>query len=156
MRARLPSVNRRYARRHDCMHVTNHPQSATKRSAMAEGRVMPEFHKILIFMKRKSGTTVEQFRDHYESRHVPLCMKYFGPATKRYFRRYVDALPGIEPPYDVVTEVWIDDRDAFETVLKYAGQGVLAPEIVEDEQRFLDRDKTCFTWVTEQETDFGR
>lgn len=113
---------------------------------------MAETHKILIFLKRKPGTSVEAFRDHYENRHVPLCMKYMGGA-KRYFRRFIDTFPDAEFDYDVVTELWFDDRAAFETALNYAGRGILPEEVIADEERFLDRSKSRFTWVTECETD---
>lgn len=114
---------------------------------------MAEIHKILIFLKRKPGTSVAAFRDHYENHHVPLCMRYMGAATTRYFRRYLDTFPDAELEHDVVTELWFDDRAAFETALNYAGRGILPEDVIADEESFLDRSKSRFTWVTECETD---
>ena len=121
---------------------------------------MAEVHKILIFLKRRPGMSREEFRDYYENRHVPLCMKYMNGA-RRYFRRYIDALPDpstgkpVELAFDVITEVWFDDRAAFDTALKYAGSGILPQEVIDDEERVFDRPKSRFTWVTECETDLS-
>ena len=52
-------------------------------------------YKILLFMKRRPGMTVEAFRDYYESSHAPLCEKY-SAGMKRYIRRYLDPHPNPE------------------------------------------------------------
>ena len=116
-----------------------------------------EMHKILIFLKRRPGLSLEEFRDYYESRHVPLCMKYMAGA-RRYLRRYVQTQADAagnprELDFDVITELWFNDRAAFETALKFVGRGILPKEIIADEEQFLDRSKTKFIWVTEFETD---
>ena len=117
-------------------------------------------HKILIFLKRRPGVSVEAFRDYYETRHAPLCRQYMKGAD-RYIRRFIDPLPDAEGnvapfDYDVVTETWFADRATFDLVCKYAARGVLPPDVVEDEERLFDRAATRFVTVTESEDDLGQ
>lgn len=117
-----------------------------------------ETYKMLIFLKRRPGMSLEEFRDYYENRHVPLCLKYSAGPT-RYVRRYIQAMVNqatgepSEPEFDVITEIWFTDRKAMDIALKYAGRGILPPDVLEDEQRVFDRSKSRFTWVVEVETD---
>lgn len=111
-----------------------------------------ETYNILIFLKRRPGMALDEFRDYYENHHVPLCMKYMAGA-RRYFRRYIHTQTETELEFDVITELWFDDRTAFENALNFAGRGILPKEVIADEARFLDRSKTKFTWVVECETD---
>ncbi len=119
---------------------------------------MAETHKVLVFLKRRPGTSLEEFRDYYENHHVPFCMQYMAGA-KRYFRRYVQTMQDeatgapVELDFDVVTELWYDDRDTFEKVLAFAGRGILPKEIIADEERVFDRSKTRYASVIECETD---
>ena len=75
-------------------------------------------------MKRKPGMSVEEFRDYYENRHVPLCLKYVQ-GVSRYIRRYLDPQPHAESgtneklPYDVITELWFDDEQAYQGTMAY-------------------------------------
>ena len=118
------------------------------------------YYKILLFMKRKPGTTVEAFRDYYENRHVPLCAKY-ASGMKRYIRRYLDPQTHAESgrndelPYDVITELWFDDEQVFKGTVKYLSSSVMPDEVVEDEKRFLDRSCMRMATVVEVETRFG-
>lgn len=74
--------------------------------------------KILAFARRKSGTTIEEFRDHYESRHATL-VNEIAPAPGPYRRNYLmrsDAA-GVNTDvldFDVVTEMEFVDRAAYE------------------------------------------
>ena len=118
------------------------------------------YYKILLFMNRKPGTTVEAFRDYYEIRHVPLCSKY-ASGMKRYIRRYLDPQTHAESgrndelPYDVITELWFDDEQVFKGTVKYLSSSVMPEEVVEDEKRFLDRSSMRMATVVEVETQFG-
>ncbi len=114
-------------------------------------------HKLVIFMKRREGLSREAFRDDYERRHVPLCLRYMQGVT-RYIRRYVQPLPDpatgapAEMDYDVITEVWFDDRAIFEAVLAAAEADAMPEEVRRDEERLFDRERTRFTTVNEYET----
>lgn len=116
--------------------------------------------KILLFMKRRPGMTVEAFRDYYENKHVPLCAKYMSGIT-RYVRRYLDPQPHPESgsneelPYDVITELWFEDEAVFRGTVKYLSTGTMANEVIEDEKKLFDRASMRMATVVEQESDLA-
>jgi hypothetical protein len=122
-----------------------------------ESPLATTYYKVFIFLKRRPGTTMQEFRDYYENRHVPLCAKYMA-GVRRYFRRYVTPMPNAvtgsvaEMDFDVVTELWYDDRATYDKVLEFAGRGVLPAEVIADEERLFDRTKGRFATVVECET----
>jgi len=40
-------------------------------------------YKILLFMKRRPGMSVESFREYYEERHAPLCLQGGSTMSRR-------------------------------------------------------------------------
>ena len=99
-------------------------------------------HRMLIFMKRKPGLTPAAFREHYEQRHIPVCMPYMKGA-RRYRRHYLEPLAGAaELPFDVITELWFDDRATCEIVAATMARDGMPADVIADEERFLDRAKT--------------
>jgi uncharacterized protein (TIGR02118 family) len=108
-------------------------------------------------MKRKPGLSVEAFRDYYENNHVPLVSKYPSRAV-RYMRRFIDPLPHPEtgpfdnPPFDVITELWFDDEEAFRKSVAYLTTAIMPDEVVEDERKFFDRSSFRIATVTECES----
>lgn len=115
------------------------------------------YWKILLLMKRKPGTTMAQFEDYYENRHVPLCAPYMS-GIARYFRRFLEPQPHAESgtneelPYDVITEMWFDDEDSFKGTLGYITTTVMPDEVVQDELKFFHRPTMRIATVVERET----
>jgi hypothetical protein len=111
--------------------------------------------KLLMFLKRKPGTSLAEFRAYYEDHHVPLCMKYMaGPV--RYLRRFVDHPPGLpELDFDVITEVWFKDRATRDVVIDFNTRDAMPADVIADEHRFLDRTRSRFCAVEECETELG-
>lgn len=98
--------------------------------------------KVFAYMSKRADITSAQFREHYENTHVPLVLT-FAPLPRVYKRNYLDAGDpnSLESPaigFDVVSE-WVWDDEA-----SFAAWAALAevPEIIADEQRFLDRSRT--------------
>jgi EthD domain len=118
---------------------------------------MADIPKILIFMKRRPGMSLSEFRDYYENEHVPLCMKY-NRGLKRYMRRYIDhpfdSNTGVvnEMDFDVVTELWFADAATRDSALKYAGRGILPQDVIDDEEKLFDRSRNRMVAITEYET----
>lgn len=116
-----------------------------------------QMFKILLFMKRRPGMSVEDFRSYYESRHVPLCLKY-TQGVARYVRRFLD--PQIhaetgkndEMPYDVITELWFDDRAIWEASVAHISTTIMPDEVVADELNVFDRPTMRMATVVECET----
>lgn len=113
-----------------------------------------QIFKVLIFLKRRPGMSLDAFRDYYEGAHAKLCEKYMVGA-RRYVRRYVQPLPdpltgrNDELSFDVITELWFDDRAVFERVVASTSRGQLPAEVLADEERLFDRSKSRFTTVVE-------
>jgi EthD domain len=111
--------------------------------------------KMLIFLKRRPGMSVQAFRDYYENSHSKLCMKYMAGA-RRYIRKYVDPVPADEElGFDVITELWYDDRAMCEAVAKFCARGELPPDVIADEEKLFDRSKTRYATVVEHESDLS-
>jgi hypothetical protein len=116
--------------------------------------VPAQIFKLLIFLKRRPGMSLEAFRDYYENVHARLGEKY-AAGLRRYVRRYVEPLPHAatgapaEMSFDVITELWFDDRAVFEKVAQFAPRGELPAEVLADEERLFDRSKTRYATVIE-------
>jgi hypothetical protein len=116
--------------------------------------VPAQIFKLLIFLKRRPDMSLEAFRDYYENVHAKLGEKY-AVGVRRYVRRYVQHLvpAPTEPPdemsFDVITELWYDDRAVFEKVAEFAPRGVLPADVLADEERLFDRSKTRYATVIE-------
>ena len=114
-------------------------------------------YKILLFMKRRPGMTLEAFQDYYENHHAPLCAKYARGIT-RYMRRYLTAHRNPETgateelPYDVITELWFKDEAVFRGTVEYLSTSIMPDEVVEDEKRLFDRPKLRMATVVERES----
>lgn len=119
---------------------------------------MAETYKILLFMKRRSGMTVEEFRDYYESVHAPLATKHARNLT-RYVRRYIEPLPHPEtgqwedPTFDVITEIWVENEAEFRTLVQAMTTFTMPRNIIEDEDQLFDRSSFRIATVVERDTD---
>lgn len=115
-------------------------------------------YKILMFIKRRPGMSVEAFRDYYESRHAPLATQH-SAGLHRYLRRYLDPQPHPEtgapnePPFDVITELWFDDEATYRATLAYMTANKMPPEIIEDEEKLFDRTSFRICTTVEHETE---
>lgn len=123
--------------------------------------------KIIYFLKRKPGTSPEQFRNHYESSHVLLAKKYVGHLLNDYVRNYptfallnpsnipVGTAPAsYDIGYDCITEMHVADQQAVEEITRIFNAPDINPILVEDELKFLDRDKTVMIMVDVVNTGF--
>ncbi|KAJ4349834.1 uncharacterized protein N0V89_008453 [Didymosphaeria variabile] len=118
----------------------------------------------ILYLTRKPTLTPKQFRDYYESTHIPLIKSIFGSvAPLRHRRCYlaransdskdsnVSADAGYPPlvlrgtpedfDYDCIAEVsWEDENDFNDFNKMYMQPGVME-KLAEDEERFLVREK---------------
>jgi hypothetical protein len=114
-----------------------------------------ESYKILLFMKRRPGMSVEAFQDYYENHHAPLCVTY-ASGMKRYERRFLTPHPNPETgateelAFDVITELWFDDETTFRNTVTYLSTSKMPQAVVDDEMRLFDRSKTRMATVVER------
>ena len=117
-------------------------------------------YKAAIFLKRKLGLSLPEFRAYYEDVHARLAGKYLSGAT-RYVRRYVEPVPNRETgqdgelDFDVITEVWFTERAPRDAMLAFGSKMALPSEILADEEKLFDRSKTRYAAVDEFDTAIG-
>jgi uncharacterized protein (TIGR02118 family) len=105
--------------------------------------------QLITMLKRKPGTTHDEFLDHWHNQHGPLIKRL---SCANYVRRYEQhasvwppegsSMP--EPMYDGVTIQWFDSADDFHKHTMEPDQ----KEMFEDVQRFLDTTQLHWT-ITE-------
>lgn len=115
-----------------------------------------------MLLKRKPGLSLEEFVERYEREHVPLVEKH-ASRMRHYSRHYLH--PGshvvhgdvvLEPEYDVITELWYDDRRAFEEQqqsLRDRPEALAA--VVADEETLFDRTKSRTVYVEDRVSRVG-
>ncbi len=119
------------------------------------GSVNAQLTKIIIGLKRRSGMSVQEFRNYYENVHTRVAGKYTQPGMVYYARRYLDPLPHLdtkefhEPEFDVITELWYDDPKAAAGLVWMVSEGKLPADVFEDEHNLFDRKKTRYFRTTE-------
>ena len=96
--------------------------------------------KMTILLRRKQGTSHEEFVSHHRNNHAPLFSSL--PEVEQFVRRYVqchatgDQLPGLPDNHiDGSTELWFDDLAGLAGV--FESQNYL-DTIRPDEEKFLD------------------
>ena len=122
---------------------------------MNETTMPAPVYKILLFLKRKPGMTVEAFRDYYENTHSKLGETH-AHGLLRYIRRYLDPVGGEELPFDVVTELWLRDRATAEAIADHVARNQTPAEILEDEKQLFDRTKLRVAIAVEHESDLDQ
>jgi len=101
--------------------------------------------KLMFLLKRKPGTTFEQFRDYYEKRHAPLAVRllpYFESYERNYIlhdQEYGPSGIGAKVGFDVVTCIRFKTRTDYERMLQALSDSTVLEQIVQDEERFMDR-----------------
>ena len=110
--------------------------------------------KVIALLKRRADLTREQFIDYYENRHAPLILEV-TPGIIAYRRNFADfegayVFPEAAPfDFDVVTELWYEDRAAYDHAMAVTATPEVWSRIEADEMNFLDRGKTRLFVVEE-------
>ena len=123
--------------------------------------------KMMVLVKRKSGLTVEEFRDGYEGSHSRIAVELFGHLWSEYRRNYLQAGHSFaqgprsgdtgspdEFGYDAISEFILRDEAARAEMGRISAENY--DRLREDEARWFEL-KHC--WVVTCETieeDLGR
>ena len=111
--------------------------------------------KVIAMLARKPGLSETEFVDYYENRHAPLILS-IAPQIRDYRRNYLRRegailATGARPPdFDVLTELWFDDQQAFDAAMVAFTDPVNAARIAHDEENVFDRSRTMFFVATER------
>ena len=96
--------------------------------------------KMTILLRRKAGTSHDDFVAHHRNNHAPLFVSM--PEVEKFVRRYVqchstgDQLPGLPDNHiDGSTELWFDDLAGLAGVFQSRNY---MTTIRPDEEKFLD------------------
>ncbi len=109
--------------------------------------------KIKAFLVRRPDLSMAEFREHYETRHLPLARATF-PEIIEHRRNYIDTDGALFPPevgmprWDAISDIWFADKAGFDAMVARLGEPAGAA-ISEDELRFLDRPR-CGMMVVEE------
>lgn len=104
--------------------------------------------KNLGLIPRRADLSRAAFREHYETRHAPLALRYLR-TFRRYVRNHVVEATPADPPFDALSEFWYDDERDIESVVAFLTSP--AGEVLrEDEARFMDRTAIRIIRVTEE------
>lgn len=104
--------------------------------------------KMMLLLSRKVGMSFDEFRDYYETRHVPLASSFDTPLVQ-YRRNYVVKPTVGSAGYDCITEVWYDLDGEWSDHRDRIVSPEMAEIIARDEAQFLDRAATCIMVVEE-------
>ena len=109
-------------------------------------------YKCISLLKRKPGMSRSELIHYYETRHAPL-IRSLLPQIREYRRNFIDhedpTNVGAEPDFDVVTEIWFDDRASYEAFMALGQQADIFRQIAEDEENVFDRSATRLFVVEE-------
>ncbi|WP_236790828.1 EthD domain-containing protein [Amycolatopsis sp. GM8] len=119
--------------------------------------------KVVCLFKKRAGMSTAEFRDYYENHHIRIfdgLMK--NPGIKRYVRRYLT--PIADPTtgtvhssgFDVIMELWISDRELFESQFQSAQESEFRTLVAADEARLFDRTEMYSHIVDEVESDLSQ
>lgn len=108
--------------------------------------------KVIAMYKRKPGLSVEQFRQHYETSHVPMSMRLFPFMTdyrRNYIRRDSESPAANAFDFDVITELTFESPSHHQRMLQQMTDPAIRKEVEQDEIQFMDRSAAVYFIVDE-------
>jgi uncharacterized protein (TIGR02118 family) len=117
--------------------------------------------KLVYCIRRRAGLAPEAFRAHWLERHAPLVKRHAAALrAKRYVQSHTghaDANAGLvasrdaSEPYDGITEVWWESVADLQAALASPEGQAAARELLEDERRFIDLERSTLFVTDEHE-----
>lgn len=115
--------------------------------------------KLVYCLHRKANLSFEEFSHYWRHEHAPL-VKRHAPllGIVRYVQSHVtspevnEALKDgrdLLEPYDGIAEIYFKDLESMEKAHMSAASEAAQQELTEDEDKFLDRSRSCL-FVTEE------
>lgn len=119
---------------------------------------------LIAFLSKVPSLTLDEFRDYYENKHIPLVLRNLKaagvPLPLVYTRRYLDAktpvvtASGQVVGFDCMTELQFASKEDFDNFwVAPLMQGEGGKVMGEDEARFMDREKTIAYQFEMQKTE---
>lgn len=111
--------------------------------------------KLMLLMRRRPGTSREDFRSYYEGNHAPLAASVMSRCVK-YVRNFVSEEPTGPQDFDAITEFWFEIEGPYSVNRHQLADKDVQSLLAEDEARFMDRTSMRVIVVEEQETPADR
>ena len=118
--------------------------------------------KMVALFRFKPGLSREEGMRYYETRHVPLICEllpgifteyrrsYTEPGTM-FFPAHMEGAPPSPPPFDIMTELWME-REKYDEMNAKMADPDLGCRVAEDEAQCLDRSAMVMFLVDERQT----
>ncbi|SCW77950.1 conserved hypothetical protein [Sphingobium faniae] len=114
----------------------------------------PKPIKLVSILTKNPALSFQEFQDYYENKHCKTIKLI--PGVQRYFRRYLQTLPGgtvpfsEEPVFTAMAELWFNSREDLEFALRRSADPEIANILVPDEKFLFDREKMRIYTVDER------
>ena len=124
-------------------------QEAPATHCTSEGSAMTV--KTVTLLARKPGLSLEDFKRHYETVHVPGARERIPALARADYRRNFlgDKRPGAPVDFDVVTEMTFASEAEYAEMRKSLADPVISAWVREDVAKFADPSKTR-TYVVDE------
>ncbi|MGE8318585.1 MAG: EthD domain-containing protein [Comamonas sp.] len=112
-------------------------------------------YKCMALLRKRADISREQFEDYYRHHHAVLIRRLL-PGLVDYRSNFIDlagafVFPDAAPiDFDVITEMWFEDRAAYERFVAKAAEPAIAEQIARDEEHLFERGASRMFVVDEQ------
>ena len=112
--------------------------------------------KCIALLRKRADLSREDFIAYYETRHAPLVLSLL-PGIVEYRRSFVQpggafpAADGSPIDFDVITEIWLEDRAAYDRFIAKSAEPDIARQIAEDEEHLFERSASRMVVVEERQ-----
>lgn len=126
---------------------------------------MADLVKLVYCVRKRADMSDEDFRDYWLNRHGPLVRSLWEsgrfPGMVRYVQSHTDldasesvrASRGAKPPYDGITEVWMDPSKQGGDDTARAASAEAGKILLDDESKFIDFANSA-VFITREHTIF--
>jgi hypothetical protein len=121
--------------------------------------------KQVVFLKKRTDMSMEEFMDYYENQHSQLSKKLGRapsiPNAVRYVRRYLtpekNPVVGevIDPGFDCLMEIWWNSREDFENSQRLISSPERLPAIKADEENLFASHRNPVCSIVEHDSPMG-
>ncbi len=116
--------------------------------------------KLVFCVRKRADLSVEEFQQYWLHQHGPLVRSLWESGAFPGMVKYVQShtisgadggrqARGTKPPYDGITEVWMDTERGATDEATRAASAAAGKRLLEDESTFIDFADSCILVTTE-------
>lgn len=110
--------------------------------------------KVIVFLKKKPGTSREHFERYYDEKHAPLALTLVGSPMGKYTRNYLKSDPANaqhDLTCDGITEFWFRTEQDWKEFNELRASPEITKILDADEANFVDISNIRYSIVREVE-----